>query len=129
VGERALCLAVADVLEHRVREPEVERPVRERQRPAVGLHGRDLGERLGEARERRHADRGDPRGPRIPGLEEVVGTIPERRVGHADVQDRGLGPRTERLQKEVELPPAAPQRDAVGEAAQHGGSLTGRGPA
>src|SRR5439155_14859380 len=67
----------------------------------------------------------DPLGPRVERLEEVVGrAAAERRIGDPDVDDRRLRPRTVELEKETQLPLAAPQREARSGRAQHQMSVT-----
>ena len=83
--------AAGDVLDDRVREAEVERAVGERQLAPVGSNRVHLWERSDEAIELGVADGGDPVGPGIHRLEEVVArAAAERRIGHADVDDRRL---------------------------------------
>ena len=73
------------------------------------------------------ADRGDPLGPRVERLEEVVGRAgAERRVGDPDVDHRRLRPRAEQLEEQLQLPLTAAQRDPRGDPAQHRRSASPR---
>ena len=81
---RCAVAAAGDVLDDRVREPEVERAVREGQVAAVGAHRAHLRERRREPVELGPADPGDLLRPRVERLEEVVRRAgAERRVGDA----------------------------------------------
>ena len=119
-----------DVLDHGVREAEVELAVRERKLAPVGAHrghGREGG---GEAVELGVADAGDALGPRVERLEEVVArAVPERRVGHADVDHGRLGAGLEEIEEEAQLPFPAPQRDASRSAMHHRKESNGAGGA
>ena len=112
--------AAVDVLDDRVREPDVELDVAERQGASVGANRPDCGERRAEPVELGVADRRDPLRPRIAGLEEVVGRAgAERSVGDADVDDGRLGPGLKQLEEEAQLLLAASQRRPRGEALHH----------
>ncbi len=105
--------APGDVLDHRVRETEVERPVGEGEAAPVRAHRAHARERGGETVELGLADRGDALGPRVARLEEVVArAAPEGRVGHPDVEHRCLGARSEELEEEAELAFPAAKRHA-----------------
>ena len=110
VHEPALALTpTANVLDHGVREREVELTVAERKLAPVGLHGPDCRERGPKAIELGDPDTGDLLRPRVASLEEVVGrAATEWRVGDSDVDHRRRGPGLERLEEEPELPLAAP---------------------
>src|SRR5262249_15022127 len=66
----------------------------------------------------------DPLGPRVERLEEVVGrAVAEGRVSDPDVNDGRLRPGPVEIEKETQLPLAAPQREARSGPAQHGRSV------
>ena len=122
--------AAGDVLDDGVREAEVELAVGERQLAPVGADRRDGREGGGEAIELGVADGGDPLGPRVERLEEVVArAAAERRVGDADVDDGRLRAGLEEVEEEAQLPLPAPQRDASRSAVQHRTESNGAGGA
>ena len=75
--EEPLPLGVTDVLDHRVREDDVEGVVVERQRARVTLDVRDLRIPTAKAAAVVEAERGHLRPPRVVLLEEVVRVAPE----------------------------------------------------
>ena len=121
LDEAALLLAAADVLDHGVREDDVELAVRERQVEGVALDVARARVALPEPRPFVQAERRDPLRPGVELLEEVErpATAPllaEGGVVDSDVQHRGLRGRRHRLHEERELAPPRTQRDGVGEA-------------
>ena len=119
---RALPLPVADVLDHGVREDDVEGPVGKREGTRVALDVGDLRIPLAEPDAVVQPERGDPLAPGIELLEEVVrpaarlasGAAEADLVG-ADVEHRGRRGRAHLVEEEPQLPAARPERDGIDE--------------
>ena len=105
-------------------KPRSNSPSANGQRPAVRADGTHERERGGETIELGVADAGDPLGPRVERLEEVVArAAAERRVRHADVDDGRPRARLHALDEEIELPHAASHGHRRRDSAQHRVSL------
>ena len=117
--EAPLLLAPADVLDHGVRERDVEGAVLEGQREGVALDVARLAIALAETLALVQPERGDPRRPGVELLEEVeraaARVLAEAEVVDSDVEHRRLLGRRHRLHEEAELPPPGAERDAVGQ--------------
>ena len=117
--EPSLALAAAHVLDHRVREDDVELAVRERQRARVTLHVLDRGVASPEARAVVKPESGDPLGPRVVLLEEVhrpaAVALAEAELVGSDVENRRVRVRSQLVEEQLQLPPAGAERDGIGE--------------
>jgi hypothetical protein len=117
--EPTLAHGAADVLDHGVREDDVELTVRERERTGVALDVPDPRVANPEALALVEAERGDPVRPRVELLEEVerpaTAPLAEAELVRADVEDRGLRGRAELVEEQLQLPPPGPERDRVDE--------------
>jgi 3-methyladenine DNA glycosylase/8-oxoguanine DNA glycosylase len=118
--EAPLLLAATDVLDHGVREDDVELPVREGQLEGVTLNVARSRKALAEARSLVQPQCGDLARPGVELLEEVERpaalVLAEGGVVGSDVEHRRLGGRRHRLHEERELAPSGTQGDCVGEA-------------
>jgi hypothetical protein len=117
--EPALLLSAADMLDHRVREHDVELAVGERERACVSLHVADARIAGTEALTVLEPEGGDALGPRVVLLEEVERAasllLAEAELVCADVEDRRLGRRLELVEEQLQLAPPRPERDRVDE--------------
>ncbi len=117
--ELALPHASAHVLDHGVREDDVERAVREGQSARVALDVRDVRIAGSEPFAVVQAQRRDALGPRIALLEEVhrgaAVSVPEAELVGPDIEHRGSGGRPQLVEKEPQLSLSRAQRDGVGE--------------
>jgi len=117
--EALLALSTADVLDHRVREHDVERTVLEGERARVALHIADFrvaGTKAGAVVE---TERGDALRPRIHLLEEVerpaAVALAEGELVGTDIEHRGVGSRVQLLEEELELAPSGAKGDLIDE--------------
>ena len=117
--ELALPRASTHVLDHGVREDDVERAVREGQRARVALDVGDVRVAGAETFAVVQAERRDALGPRIALLEEVqrraAVSVPEAELVGSDVEHRRRGRRPQLVEKEPQLSLSRAQRDGVGE--------------
>ena len=130
--ELALARASAHVLDHGVREDDVERAVREGQRARVALDVRDVRIAGAEPFAVVQAERRDALRPGIALLEEVhrraAVSVPEAELVGSDVEHGRRGGRSQLVEKEPQLSLSRAQRDGVGEphrvevSAPHGSS-------
>ena len=123
--EESLPRAVAHVLDHRVREDDVELSVGEGKRAGVSLDVADVWIASAERRAVLEPERRDLLWPRVQLLEEVerpaAVALPEPELVGPDVEDAGARSRLKLLEEEPELAPAGAQRDRVDKA--HGRSM------
>ena len=117
--EPPLPLATSDVLDHRVREDDVERPVLERERAGVPLHVADAGIATAEARAVVETEGRNSLRPGVELLEEVEGPapalVPEAELVGSDVEHRRLRRRLKLVEKEAQLAFPRTKRDSVDE--------------
>ena len=109
----------AHVLDHRVREDDVERAVREGQRARVALDVGDVRVAGAEPFAVVQTERRDALRPRVALLEEVhrraAVSVPEAELVGPDVEHRRIGGRPQLVEKEPQLSLPRAQRDGVGE--------------
>ena len=126
--ELPLTVAPTDVLDHRIREDDVELAVSERERAGVSLHVPDPGVASAEPGAVLEAERRDPSRPGVELLEEVeraaAVVLPEAELVGAHVEHRRLRRRLELLEEETELSPTRAERDGVDNA--HGREVWAR---
>ena len=117
--EPALSLAAADVLDHRVREHDVERAVLEGKVARVALDVANAGVARAKALAVVQAERGDPLRPRVVLLEEVqraaAVALAEAELVRADVEHGRLRCGLQLVEEEAQLALSRPQGDGVGE--------------
>jgi hypothetical protein len=108
------------VLDHRVREDDVELAVGEGQRAAISLGVADMRVTGPEPGTILEPERGDALGPRVHLLEEVeraaAVALAEPELVRSDVEDARHRGGLELVEKELQLALAGAQRDGVGEA-------------
>ena len=119
VTKRRWPVRVPDVLDHRIREDDVELAVRERQAARVALDVPNRGVPAREARPVVQPEGGDALGPRIVLLEEVeraaAVALSETALVGTDVEHRRLRRRLQLVEEEPQLAGAGAHRDAVDE--------------
>ena len=117
--EAALALAAADVLDHRIREHDVELAVTERKGARVPLDVPNARVARTEPLAVLQPERGDPLWPGVARLEEVERATPvalaERKLVGPDVEHGGLSGRPQLVEEQPQLPLPRAQGDGISE--------------